>query len=125
MAGKLELALQVAFASCAERSKGWHVAHVGLQPTISAVQQAPASKLSWGAPARRFKEHARNDAGVNVVHFQVLDGADGIAAFLNRDRVVNNVTATCILARVTGLPARGAGAVFLLHRSHFLILAHY
>lgn len=44
------------------------------------------------AAALRFEQDALDDIGLDVVGFQVFDGSNGIAAFLHRDAMVDNVS---------------------------------
>ena len=50
----------------------------------------------------RFQQYAFDDVRGNVVGLQVFDGGHGIAALLDRNPVIDNVTPARILALVIG-----------------------
>lgn len=58
------------------------------------------SVLSGPAPAVRLEQDALDHLRVNIVRFEIFDGGDGIAAFLDRDAVIDNVAPAIILPLV-------------------------
>jgi hypothetical protein len=71
------------------------------------------------AAALRFEQHALDDAGVDIARFQVFDGGDGVAAFLDRNSVVHDIAPEHVLALVRRFGDRklaGGAQTVLIHR---------
>jgi hypothetical protein len=49
-------------------------------------------------PAARLKQHALDDARVDVARFEVLEGGHRVAALLHQDAVVDNCTLVLVEA---------------------------
>ena len=54
------------------------------------------------AASLRFEQDALDDAGVDIARFQVFDGGDGVAAFLDRNSVVHDIAPEHVLALIGG-----------------------
>jgi hypothetical protein len=54
--------------------------------------------MRMAAPPVRLQQHPLDDLGIDVVGFEVFDGRHGIAAFLDRNAVIDDVTPAQVLA---------------------------
>jgi hypothetical protein len=68
-----------------------------------------------------FEQHAFDDAGVDIVGLEVFDRRHGIAAFLDRNAVIDNVTPAHVLALVIGHGKRLVTASKVLIFSHLAL----
>jgi hypothetical protein len=74
--------------------------HPGHPACRTVLAGQTGSMVGRVAPPVGFEQHAFDDAGIDVVGFEVFDGRHGIAAFLDRYAVIDDVTPARILPLV-------------------------